>query len=137
MLLCCLYVSTCYILLVFVFFFCFKQKTAYEMRISDWSSDVCSSDLYARRMRSTAPKLKQHKKWPENRSQMHLPSPATRNKDMTPASSPQQNGTIRRRAKRNCRLIANPIQIANKNSASAPSAIGDIPDSFAKSSNIR
>src|SRR3546814_12422843 len=33
--LCC---SSCY-------FFCFKQKTAYEMRISDWSSDVCSSDL--------------------------------------------------------------------------------------------
>src|SRR3546814_6192912 len=27
--------------------FCFKQKTAYEMRISDWSSDVCSSDLLA------------------------------------------------------------------------------------------
>src|SRR3546814_4457598 len=26
-------------------FFLFKQKTAYEMRISDWSSDVCSSDL--------------------------------------------------------------------------------------------
>src|SRR3546814_15663204 len=25
--------------------FCFKQKTAYELRISDWSSDVCSSDL--------------------------------------------------------------------------------------------
>src|SRR3546814_16654821 len=30
-----------------VFFFFFKQKTAYEMRISDWSSDVCSSDLPA------------------------------------------------------------------------------------------
>src|SRR3546814_19065635 len=29
------------------FFFFFKQKTAYEMRISDWSSDVCSSDLAA------------------------------------------------------------------------------------------
>src|SRR3546814_10733100 len=29
-------------------FFCFKQKTAYEMRISDWSSDVCSSDLEPR-----------------------------------------------------------------------------------------
>src|SRR3546814_7624410 len=28
-----------------VFFFFFKQKTAYEVRISDWSSDVCSSDL--------------------------------------------------------------------------------------------
>src|SRR3546814_6817416 len=32
-----------YILVCFFFFF--KQKTAYEMRISDWSSDVCSSDL--------------------------------------------------------------------------------------------
>src|SRR3546814_6764566 len=31
-------------IVVFLFFF-FKQKTAYEMRISDWSSDVCSSDL--------------------------------------------------------------------------------------------
>src|SRR3546814_974588 len=30
-----------------VLFFFFKQKTAYEMRISDWSSDVCSSDLVA------------------------------------------------------------------------------------------
>src|SRR3546814_10238309 len=29
-------------------FLCFKQKTAYEMRISDWSSDVCSSDLLVR-----------------------------------------------------------------------------------------
>src|SRR3546814_7791207 len=33
------------------FFFFFKQKTAYEMRISDWSSDVCSSDLDAERVR--------------------------------------------------------------------------------------
>src|SRR3546814_2916792 len=32
------------VVVVLVFFF-FKQKTAYEMRISDWSSDVCSSDL--------------------------------------------------------------------------------------------
>src|SRR3546814_7241869 len=30
----------------FLFFFFFKQKTAYEMRISDWSSDACSSDLH-------------------------------------------------------------------------------------------
>src|SRR3546814_3594485 len=36
---------------MFVFFFFFKQKTAYEMRISDWSSDVCSSDL--RRVRES------------------------------------------------------------------------------------
>src|SRR3546814_7614325 len=33
------------LLLLFAFVFFFKQKTAYEMRISDWSSDVCSSDL--------------------------------------------------------------------------------------------
>src|SRR3546814_8887139 len=32
--------------MIFLFFF-FKQKTAYEVRISDWSSDVCSSDLDA------------------------------------------------------------------------------------------
>src|SRR3546814_10730829 len=31
--------------MILVVFFFFKQKTAYEMRISDWSSDVCSSDL--------------------------------------------------------------------------------------------
>src|SRR3546814_2521572 len=36
----------------FVFFF-FKQKTAYEMRISDWSSDVCSSDLETTLMQMT------------------------------------------------------------------------------------
>src|SRR3546814_1310695 len=33
---------------VFIFFFFCKQKTAYDMRISDWSSDVCSSDLVGR-----------------------------------------------------------------------------------------
>src|SRR3546814_1510640 len=32
---------------LYLFFFFFKQKTAYEVRISDWSSDVCSSDLNA------------------------------------------------------------------------------------------
>src|SRR3546814_10800046 len=41
--LCVLLFSVCYLF----FFFFFKQKTAYEMRISDWSSDVCSSDLLA------------------------------------------------------------------------------------------
>src|SRR3546814_6534215 len=35
----------CMIIVVSYFVFFFKQKTAYEMRISDWSSDVCSSDL--------------------------------------------------------------------------------------------
>src|SRR3546814_6331224 len=35
-------------------FFLFKQKTAYELRISDWSSDVCSSDLSRRNARPHA-----------------------------------------------------------------------------------
>src|SRR3546814_14595762 len=35
----------CVLVLLCCLFFFFKQKTAYEMRISDWSSDVCSSDL--------------------------------------------------------------------------------------------
>src|SRR3546814_5186912 len=39
-------------MIVVFFFFFFKQKTAYEMRISDWSSDVCSSDLGALHLRA-------------------------------------------------------------------------------------
>src|SRR3546814_7043222 len=42
--LCVLRMCFCVTGVVCLFFF-FKQKTAYEMRISDWSSDVCSSDL--------------------------------------------------------------------------------------------
>src|SRR3546814_2919979 len=43
---CIVFLVICVVLVfVFYFFFFFKQKTAYEMRISDWSSDVCSSDL--------------------------------------------------------------------------------------------
>src|SRR3546814_4167940 len=40
------YIRLCWLVnfIMYMFFF-FKQKTAYEMRISDWSSDVCSSDL--------------------------------------------------------------------------------------------
>src|SRR3546814_8287794 len=41
----CVIVCVLYVCYFFVFFVFFKQKTAYEMRISDWSSDVCSSDL--------------------------------------------------------------------------------------------
>src|SRR3546814_2388089 len=41
--------------MVVVFVFFFKQKTAYEMRISDWSSDVCSSDLHLDLLLGTGP----------------------------------------------------------------------------------
>src|SRR3546814_5884594 len=48
----------CVIFCFFYSFFFFKHKTAYEMRISDWSSDVCSSDLMVRFRRfAVAPAL--------------------------------------------------------------------------------
>src|SRR3546814_1556806 len=43
-----------------VAFFFFKQKTAYEMRISDWSSDVCSSDLLRETARSDGVIVQRH-----------------------------------------------------------------------------
>src|SRR3546814_6224444 len=48
-----------------IFFFFFKQKTAYEMRISDWSSDVCSSDLVgdSHRSRLSSPKITGMRLW--------------------------------------------------------------------------
>src|SRR3546814_4210434 len=45
MLFSCVLFSRYVLCFFFLFFFFFKQKTAYELRISDWSSDVCSSDL--------------------------------------------------------------------------------------------
>src|SRR3546814_2457668 len=41
-----MYYAVCFFVICLFFFF--KHKTAYEMRISDWSSDVCSSDLISR-----------------------------------------------------------------------------------------
>src|SRR3546814_3206865 len=51
--------SRCLSMLAVAVFF-FKQKTAYEMRISDWSSDVCSSDLLARRRARRQPERRGH-----------------------------------------------------------------------------
>src|SRR3546814_11374659 len=49
---------TCIILVCYFGIFCFfKQKTAYEMRISDWSSDVCSSDLFKPTARTKVKRL--------------------------------------------------------------------------------
>src|SRR3546814_9758467 len=46
--------NTVYLLIGMFIVFVFKQKTAYEMRISDWSSDVCSSDLCGRATHSAS-----------------------------------------------------------------------------------
>src|SRR3546814_3532006 len=54
---------------MFVSFFVFKQKTAYDMRISDWSSDVCSSDLFGGSWGSTLG-LAYGQKHPERVSEM-------------------------------------------------------------------
>src|SRR3546814_3045763 len=56
-----------YIIRGVVFFFFFKQKTAYEMRISDWSSDVCSSDLAGH------PRLRKPLQHPGERDRRALP----------------------------------------------------------------
>src|SRR3546814_6360601 len=47
---------------MFLFFF-FKQKTAYEMRISDWSSDVCSSDLFLKAQQTSRSALIELSRW--------------------------------------------------------------------------
>src|SRR3546814_8118642 len=60
-----LYVYACCLSSVFLIaysssaFFFFKQKTAYELRISDWSSDVCSSDLLSNENEGAAKKFGQ------------------------------------------------------------------------------
>src|SRR3546814_10103715 len=57
-------------MLLMYFFFFFKQKTAYEMRISDWSSDVCSSDLrsidHLRDVQSPTPNSRQNRRQARN-----------------------------------------------------------------------
>src|SRR3546814_7589216 len=80
------------ILLYFVFFF--KQKTAYEMRISDWSSDVCSSDLRA------PPALsRQHRRAPRGRTPENAgPGPAGDFRQLRPAMPavlPRQRQSVR------------------------------------------
>src|SRR3546814_16190036 len=52
---------------VLLVFFCVKQKTAYEMRISDWSSDVCSSDL------AFYQRLKNIRQWMQSRRKTRQP----------------------------------------------------------------
>src|SRR3546814_11945688 len=74
-------------ILAFVFFF--KQKTAYEMRISDWSSDVCSSDLHSLRLisDSRAPALLWHSRRRCSRSDNGFCRSARRNSGKHPHSA--------------------------------------------------
>src|SRR3546814_7486034 len=72
----------------FCFFF-FKQKTAYEMRISDWSSDVCSSDLVA----GDAPRLA---------NEIRLIRQTCARKPIAPAIFPQANSNDRKKVSSAC-----------------------------------
>src|SRR3546814_10453352 len=72
------------------YFFFFKQKTAYEMRISDWSSDVCSSDLG---------KVQGHRKW-------RIPDGHCDTRPLARKPDPHRGGhelRVLREARRGCR----------------------------------
>src|SRR3546814_10389485 len=64
------FISTLLLLFLLYSFFFFKQKTAYEMRISDWSSDVCSSDLSPCRWRHRSAG---HRSRPERKARGTVP----------------------------------------------------------------
>src|SRR3546814_4518712 len=83
----------------FCFFF-FKQKTAYEMRISDWSSDVCSSDLARERAGDRRPRLALGR---------------ARRKEEIVAMVPQDHRLRRRVARR----VGQPRQMARQGAADA------------------
>src|SRR3546814_12360320 len=63
------------LLLCLCCFFFFKQKTAYEMRISDWSSDVCSSDLFPA---ATGTRVERRRRRLARRAQLHLDTATAR-----------------------------------------------------------
>src|SRR3546814_2350056 len=85
----CFFSYFSFLCLVFsiLFFFFFKQKTAYEMRISDWSSDVCSSDLMSANAR--APRCQPKK------SQLHKAFTASCTKNRVSAARAARNPPTR------------------------------------------
>src|SRR3546814_6565672 len=82
--------------LVCVFFF-FKQKTAYEMRISDWSSDVCSSDLSVDSLWT-----RQHPAGPEGREECLFHAGAGGEGDETDEFGPAHCRSEERRVGKEC-----------------------------------
>src|SRR3546814_19658768 len=93
------------VVLVFVFF---KQKTAYEMRISDWSSDVCSSDLP-----SAGPSAS-----PMSRRIRRSRAAASRSRGRAAAASPLRRSEERRVGKEcvsTCRSRWSPYHYKKKN----------------------
>src|SRR3546814_18415142 len=95
------------------FFFC-RQKTAYEMRISDWSSDVCSSDLLASRFRrlSVGPiRAGSSSSWPTS---PRTPGEADRRR-RTRRSRRSEERRVGEEGGRTCRTRGQPYNYKKKN----------------------
>src|SRR3546814_6911388 len=108
----CWYCCFCTDLLCLVFFFFFfKQKTAYEMRISDWSSDVCSSDLCQPTKSSMAKSFHRGKA-----SFRHLPCHTA----TIGASPPKQAGGASRRKRLTCILPCVVFVLCSKTGTELP-----------------
>src|SRR3546814_17849673 len=94
-------------------FFFFKQKTAYEMRISDWSSDVCSSDLLERSLKSDGGTV-QGDYTPEGVTwKITLPTPDPAEISLSPPL-PNPASTARRKPPRNWNVNQDKTGIAGK-----------------------
>src|SRR3546814_6857936 len=88
-----------------IMFFFFKQKTAYEMRISDWSSDVCSSDLRLRRRNAPGICDRQPRR-PDARLPRRRPRADRRQGQQPKMESANGRGGDRRLDRRDLRAIA-------------------------------
>src|SRR3546814_2327221 len=84
------------LLLCLCCFFFFKQKTAYEMRISDWSSDVCSSDLFPA---ATGTRVERRRRRLARRAQLHLDTATARRRRVArqPVEVAQDDAVARQR----------------------------------------
>src|SRR3546814_7124497 len=100
----------------FFFFFFFKQKTAYELRISDWSSDVCSSDLS-----QTKPAI--------GSTPASVASPALVNGNDSPASSsPRDSAAASPATRKRARELGVDITQVNPSAASGRISRDDVED---------
>src|SRR3546814_2713164 len=89
----------------------FKQKTAYEMRISDWSSDVCSSDLDAHRCSPASAPQTRHRPSHVSASDSHCREPRSNAADTlrckrSPGAMPRRAGCTGWRRRSRCRPAA-------------------------------
>src|SRR3546814_10539542 len=95
------------------FFFC-KQKTAYELRISDWSSDVCSSDLTGTRVAGRPPHLAYNRPTHRTQSQAHLTNTAQVIKTRLPDPPPSADALLETVCAALAELKANDVEIGRE-----------------------